>query len=84
MNFAPLHSTAINSKYTHTLYGILCAKNKMALSIIPLPLAHFVFLFLLFQARALDHHHGYHHHHHDLHHLLHHLECATLSHDHLE
>ena len=53
MNFTPFYSTAINPKYTHTLYGVLSAKNKMVLSIIPLPWAHFVFLFLLFKLEHL-------------------------------
>ena len=33
--FSPLHSTAIDPKYTHTLYGVLSAKTKTYL--IPLP-----------------------------------------------
>ena len=34
-DFSPLHSAAIDPKYTHTLYGVLSAKTKTYL--IPLP-----------------------------------------------
>ena len=52
-----LNSTTIYPKCDHTLYSVLITENKMALWISPLPWAHFVFLFLLFQGPELDHHH---------------------------
>ena len=53
---SPLNSATIYPKCDHTLYSVSITENKMALWISPLPWAHFVFLFLLFQTPELDHH----------------------------
>ena len=50
---SPLNSTTIYPKCDHTLYSVLITENKMAVFIIPLPWAHFVYLFLLFQVLSL-------------------------------
>ena len=68
--------------WSHPL-GVLITKTKSSYQIY-ICLELFVFLFLLFQAWALDRHRG-HHHHHDLHPFAPPLGMYTnLSHDHLE